>query len=581
MIVRERFCNCCMTLLARPISRDEFIRAFRLCKPLIPWPETIAIGNSGGPDSTGLLFLMHRYFSENLHVSNLPRRVVSLHVDHGLQVASGDMAKRCANNAKSIGVEHHVLKVPWSKDGFPKLPTEGPLEHSARLARYRVLFDGMTKANASILALGHHADDQVETSLMRIMKGSTEDGAAGMKHCRRWGMNFGYFGAGGPMDYEGMRRWIIRPLLTFPKDRLLATCEENKLSYVTDETNFQPELTLRNALRQWLANDGKQSESDEHLLNISILRKKLAALDIDIDPSGGVGQIRSAVNALSLQADDIDHEVDFMLSRNALRSPPGTYLITHRSLASIENPKVQRAIILRILRYASFHPWGSLAAQVNRRTNSLSQIVNKLWGGNPFEEQIRPFCAGGGVSWTPVAISGDKFRFIDRGSNGNINFRNSETFGWLASRQNPPSHETMSGRGFTNPLRIDITSRIILKLDSRDTAPLEVLYDNRFIVTMNLASMPSDIEKSIRNPANQIWLLSQTRWFWPKVVLKSQNQEDIILHSSAQSPKTLVLFHNLNPSEVEQWKQIYWRPFGKEIVAPWIEVDFMRPLTTM
>ncbi|KAJ4469088.1 PP-loop family-domain-containing protein [Lentinula edodes] len=570
-----------MTLLARPISRDEFIRAFRLCKPLIPWPETIAIGNSGGPDSTGLLFLLHRYFSENLHVSNLPRRVVSLHVDHGLQVASGDMAKRCTNNAKSIGIEHHVLKVPWSKDGFPKLPTEGPLEHSARLARYRVLFDGMTQANASILALGHHADDQVETSLMRIMKGSTEDGAAGMKHCRRWGMNFGYFGAGGPMDYEGMRRWIIRPLLTFPKDRLLATCEENKLSYVTDETNFQPELTLRNALRQWLANDGKQSESNKHLLNVSILRNKLAALDIDIDPSGGVGQIRSAVNALTLQADDIDHEVDFMLSRNALRSPPGTYLITHRSLASIENPKVQRAIILRILRYASFHPWGSLAAQVNRRTNSLSQIVNKLWGGNPFEEQIRPFCAGGGVSWTPVAISGDKFRFIDRGSNRNINFRNSETFGWLASRQNPPSHETMSGRGFTNPLRVDITSRIISKLDSGDTAPLEVLYDNRFIVTMNLASIPPEIEKSIRNSDNQIWLLSQTRWFWPKVVLKSQNQEDLILHSAAQSPKNLVLFHNLSPSEVDQWKQIYWRPYEKEIVAPWIEVDFMRPLTTM
>ncbi|KAJ4475723.1 PP-loop family-domain-containing protein [Lentinula aciculospora] len=572
-----------MTLLARPISRDEFIRAFRLSKPLVSWPETIAIGNSGGPDSTGLLFLMYRFFSENRHVANLPRRVLSLHVDHGLQAASEDMVQRCTENARSIGVEHHVFKVPWAKDGYPKLPTEGPLEHSARLARYRVLFDGMTKVNASILALGHQADDQVETSLMRIMKGSTEDGAAGMKHCRRWGMNFGYFGAGGPMDYEGMRRWIIRPLLTFPKDRLLATCEENKLSYFNDKTNFQPELTLRNALRQWLANDGKQNEFNKHLLDVSILQKKLAALDIDIDPSGGVRQIHSAVNALALQADDIDHEVDFILSRNALRSPPGTYLITHRSLASIENPKVQRAIILRVLRYASFHPWGSLAAQVNRRTNSLSQIVDKLWGGNPFKEQIRPFCAGGGVSWTPVAISGDKFRFVDRGSNGNISFKNTESFGWLASRQNPPSHESMSDRGLPNPLRVDITSRIVSKLDSGNTSTLELLYDNRFLVTVNLASIPSDIERSIRSPENgsQIWLLSQTRWFWPKVVLRSPGTDDVVLHSAAQSPKNLVLFHNLSPNEVNQWKQIYWRPYEKEIVAPWIEVDFMRPLTTM
>ncbi|KAJ3733969.1 hypothetical protein DFJ43DRAFT_174587 [Lentinula guzmanii] len=572
-----------MTFLSRPISRDEFIRAFRLCKPLVPWPETIAIGNSGGPDSTGVLFLIHRYLSENLHVPNLPRRVVSLHVDHGLQVASEDMAQRCTENAKSLGVEHHVVKVPWSKDGFPKLPTEGPLEHIARLARYRVLFDGMTKVNASVLALGHHADDQVETSLMRIMKGSTEDGAAGMKRCRRWGMNFGYFGAGGPMDYEGMGRWIIRPLLTFPKDRLLATCEENRLSYVNDETNFQPELTLRNALRHWLANDGKQNESDEHLLNVSILRKKLAAFDIDIDLSGGVGQIRSAVNALALQADDIDHEVDFILSRNALRSPPGTYLITHRSLASIENPKVQRAIVLRILRYASFHPWGSLAAQVNRRTNSLSQIVDKLWGGNPFQEQIRPFCAGGGVSWTPVAIFGDKFRFVDGGSNGDVNLKNTESFGWLASRQNPPSHDTMSERGLVNPLRVDITSRIKPKLDSGDTSPLELLYDNRFLVTLNLATIPSDLEKNIRNPDNssQVWLLPRTRWFWPKVVLRSQGQEDVVLHSAAQSPKDLLLFDHLSPNEVDQWKQIYWRPYEEEIIAPWIKVDFMRPLTTM
>ncbi|KAJ3756913.1 PP-loop family-domain-containing protein [Lentinula raphanica] len=439
-----------MTLLARGISRDDFIRAFRLCKLPIPWPNTIAVGNSGGPDSTGLLFLIHRHLSENSHVPNLPRRVVSLHVNHGLQDASEEMAKRCTQYASSLGVEHHVLKISWSKDGFPELPTEGPVEHNARIARYRVLFDGMTKANASVLALGHHADDQVETSLMRIMKGSTEDGAAGMKHCRRWGMNFGHLGAGSPMNYEGMRRWIIRPLLTFPK-------------------------------------------SDEHLLNVSILREKLTRLGIGIDPSGGRSQIRSAVNALALQADDIDHKVDFILSRNALRSPPSTYLITHRSLATIEGPKVQRSIVLRILRYASFHPWGSLSAQVNRRSHSLTQIVDKLWSGNPFEAQIRPFCAGGGVSWTPVAIFGDKFRFVDKHSNGNVNINHAESFGWLASRQNPPSHVAMTERGFVNPLRVDITPRIAEKLDAGGIAPLEILYDNRFLVTLDLTTISLDI----------------------------------------------------------------------------------------
>ncbi|KAE9397387.1 adenine nucleotide alpha hydrolases-like protein [Gymnopus androsaceus JB14] len=541
-------------LRVRPISRDEFIKAFRLCKPLAPWPDTIAIGNSGGPDSTSLLFLIHRYLSENSHIPNLPRRVVSLHVNHGLQAASEDMAQRCATSAKSIGVEHHTLKVPWSRDNFPELPSKGSVEESARDAR----------------------DPRA-------------DGAAGMKPCRRWGMSFGYFGAGGPMDFEGMRRWIVRPLLNFPKDRLLATCEENKLSYVTDETNFQPELTLRNALRHWLTNDGKQTEvfillavyvfEISNLLStsristystLSILQKKLKDLDLDINLSAGVGPIYSAVKTLALQANDIDDEVDLILSRNPLRSPAGTYLITHQTLASIENPKIQRAVVLRILRYASFHPWGSLAAQVKRRSSSVSQIIDKLWSG---DATIPPFCAGGGVAWNPVAIQGDKFRFVDR------DLQNKESFGWLASRQNPPSN-----LGLKNPLRVNITPRICSKLSSGDTSPLEILYDNRFLVTINLAALPPEIEESIQSPDNgsEIWLLPRTRWFWPQVIQKFQGEKDeIVLHFATRSPKDLVLFPNLNERDVERWQEINWRPLGKEIAAPWIQVDFMRPLTTM
>ena len=80
-------------------------------------------------------------------------------------------------------------------------------------------------------------------------------------------------GSLGWAGYEGMDRWIIRPLLEFGKvsrtagrdvylcnlmdqDRILATCYENGLEYVEDPTNFQPELTLRNALRYMLANGG-------------------------------------------------------------------------------------------------------------------------------------------------------------------------------------------------------------------------------------------------------------------------------------------------------------------------------------
>ncbi|KAF5349460.1 hypothetical protein D9757_012430 [Collybiopsis confluens] len=562
----------------RAISRDEFIRAFRLCKPLVPWPETIAIGNSGGPDSTALLFLTRRYLSENAHVPSLPRRVVSLHVNHGLQEASDDMAQRCMKTAKALGVEHHNFKIPWSSENYPGIPEEGAVEDTARKARFRMLFEGMTKTNANVLALGHHANDQVETALMRIMKGSTADGASGMKHCRRWGMNFGYFGTGGPMDYEGMRRWIIRPLLTFPKDRLLATCEEEGLPYVTDLSNFQPEVTLRNAIRKWLANNGKQDESDQVYLNVDILKKKLEDLDMGINVSAGTASLYPAISALALRADDVDHEVDFILSRNTIRAPPSTYLITHRMLQSIENPEVQRTIVLRTLRYASFHPWGSLAAQVNRRANSIFQIVEKIWNVNPLAANIRPFCAGGGVLWSPVIIKGDTFRFVNPGSG----VHEQEKFGWLASRQNPPKHGPMAEVGDKDRLRVNITPRIVSRLEAGFSSMFEILYDNRFLITVNLSEIPSRIKEGIKNGGSEIWLVPQTRWFWPKIVMKAPGiPDELILHTAAQSPRKLVNFPNIDANEFDKWQKIYWRPYEKEVVASWIDVNFERPLTRL
>ena len=81
-----------------------------------------------------------------------------------------------------------------------------------------MLFRGMSQVGASVLAVGHHADDQVETSLMRLGRGTSELGAAGMRRRRRWGMGVGADEhALGWAGYQGMNRWMIRPLLEFGK----------------------------------------------------------------------------------------------------------------------------------------------------------------------------------------------------------------------------------------------------------------------------------------------------------------------------------------------------------------------------
>lgn len=143
---------------------------------------------------------------------------VSLTVDHDLQPSSSVMAEHCSKVAQAIGLEHLTYKIPWSDPPFPPRPLPGQaFENTARIARFHALFQSMTQSNTSVIAFGHHSDDQIETSLMRLGRGTTELGAGGMRPCRRWGMGMGDGEGFGWAGYEGMNRWIVRPLLGVSK----------------------------------------------------------------------------------------------------------------------------------------------------------------------------------------------------------------------------------------------------------------------------------------------------------------------------------------------------------------------------
>lgn len=76
----------------------------------------------------------------------------------------------------------------------------------------------MEREDLSVIAFGHHADDQVETALLRMSNGSSQYGLAGMRPCRRWGMGFGNESSGlAWAGHLGMKKWIIRPFLQMPK----------------------------------------------------------------------------------------------------------------------------------------------------------------------------------------------------------------------------------------------------------------------------------------------------------------------------------------------------------------------------
>ncbi len=166
---------------------------------------------------------------------DLPDSILSLHVDHGLQSDAEKMARAARVAATTFKAAHHSeLRIPWGEPPFPSRPRPGSeyeddgegageaIESVARIARYRLMFDEMVVRGGDddvrVLATGHHADDQVETVLMRLGAGSSALGLGGIRRVRRFGMalgrregDFGWFG------HLGLERWIVRPLLDVSK----------------------------------------------------------------------------------------------------------------------------------------------------------------------------------------------------------------------------------------------------------------------------------------------------------------------------------------------------------------------------
>lgn len=148
---------------------------------------------------------------------DLPGEVVSIHVNHGLQPAARDMEDVAGRTATMLRARSVVQRIPWGTGPFPSLPAEGTIdEKTAREARYNRIFAAMRATKTNVIATAHHADDQVETVIMRMMRGSSNKGLAGISPIRRWGMGErekGIFNFGA----EGMNAWIVRPLLEIPK----------------------------------------------------------------------------------------------------------------------------------------------------------------------------------------------------------------------------------------------------------------------------------------------------------------------------------------------------------------------------
>ncbi|HEU4837882.1 MAG TPA: tRNA lysidine(34) synthetase TilS [Micavibrio sp.] len=200
-------------------SYSDFIEAMEAL-PDIPAGEGVAAGVSGGPDSMAMLWLLSRWAGER-GIS-----VMAYTVDHGLRRESADEARAVGAWVKDWpNVTHEVLVWEGEKPGSRIL-------EEARSKRYALMAAAMKEEGAAYLFIAHHRDDQAETFLIRLAKGSGLDGLAGMRAAQK--MESGIT--------------LLRPLLDVPKEKLILLCKENGVPYVDDPTN-KNERYLRPRLR--------------------------------------------------------------------------------------------------------------------------------------------------------------------------------------------------------------------------------------------------------------------------------------------------------------------------------------------
>lgn len=189
----------------------------------VPQETPVLLGFSGGADSRFLLHVMAQYAKRDGFSLTLA------HVNHGIRGADAQKdCDFCCAIAKDYGLEICVLNAD-----VPRLAKEKGtgLEEEARAVRYEYFASIMRERKIPILLTAHNADDNAETVLFHMARGSGLGGLCGIAPVRSF--------ANGS---------LVRPMLGITKREILAYCEENGLEYVTDVTNFDASYA-RNKIR--------------------------------------------------------------------------------------------------------------------------------------------------------------------------------------------------------------------------------------------------------------------------------------------------------------------------------------------
>jgi len=257
------------TVETKPVSVSEIKNLFN---GLDAFPALL-LAVSGGPDSTALMYLAARW-RDSLRVKP---KLVAVTVDHGLRKESTAEATAVARLARKLRIPHRTMRWTGRK---PKTR----LQEEARRARYRLLGDAARKVGAAHILTAHTLDDQAETVLIRMSRGSGLSGLAAMQRISKV-----------PHAEDLL---LVRPLLEVPKARLVATLRVAGIPYADDPSNRDPRF-MRARLRGLMAALALEGLDSPGLARLAHrIRRADAAIESGVDqavadlfvelPAGGI-----------------------------------------------------------------------------------------------------------------------------------------------------------------------------------------------------------------------------------------------------------------------------------------------------
>jgi hypoxanthine phosphoribosyltransferase len=186
---------------------------------LLPRRSKVVVGLSGGSDSVALLSALRELGPE------LDLALIATHVDHRLRPSSGDDAAFCEKLAREWSVPFRLVTITWpDTGGRPR----ANIEAAARRARYDALSRIAREAGRAIVAVGHHADDRLETFLIQLVRGSGLTGLSQPRYRREDG--------------------VVRPLLDRTRREILEYLAAGSIPFRVDPTNLDGS-NLRSRIR--------------------------------------------------------------------------------------------------------------------------------------------------------------------------------------------------------------------------------------------------------------------------------------------------------------------------------------------